>query len=1158
MSLDKYYDALYVDGKLNNSFVTYLSYIHIYNSLVKRDNITNVPLNDLGVHYAKRAHDFYQACNYPLVYLKDDIHTLYDYTIPHIENILEKPHKDIIKEPKLVRKEKLKNVDAKTLVWLANKPGSTIREKLANVEKVSSTTKRYTYNIKENQVLLAFFKDITRLLNTKSNIIKNNPALFGEDNFVIINEINRRLNRIRFHFKNELEEVVEKDYPTPNNALMGNVDYSSVWKSYTDIKQNQIDSSNAFDKYKKILKSLFIYIMMNRYEYVESYGKVEEATNHIIYDNTKDVFTEIVISNSNEFEILINKYDLKDNSALIESKKNSIEMIESELEQERGQAYSLLINNETFGLFYADVLGAKEVIEQIIKSLFLKEKYKETVPKTKHPFKYASINSFDNRIYCNDNSTNCNTCFDGIMYENNSVFYANTNNCYLNSYKNDNYSSFLKLMSRKQDFGTNGIVVYDINDNFDEFSSVTLRRNFASIYPQSYPVWRSILVGESSKAKEKIRTVLDFCGKDFSISKLERKNKKFVHCGPVEIPIYYQIVNEKICYDIYISEYEKKYHISYPKEFVDNIIASGGLYSILVKDQNGYISLMGTPDNHKVWSMGFDSDCYSKMVEEFKAAMNVILEKYDKDSTMIIVPDFLKGLTDNRIITNQSLITGVDTIIDRINNHEVAWYEKLPKLSLEIIKNGMFDNLVLVDNQECENIIGKRFTISVPERLTLSAGQKNYILPLNKSFIGEQNEAFVAKAMDSSFPLTRDMEVRLVLEYSFGAENSYNLFLYPIDNKAPFEKIEIKWEKEEANHNLICPTIKDVIYDKESLDKELNDKIPHSLKNFDFHIRQVMLNRIKSNNGKNNLQEACKDVQILINREQRIAHYSEKSKSAVRKLINEANVEEKVRYLIQKTIDDIEADHVNDKYMNILIWRLSELEEGLTELTFDKSLFVNKLLKYPESCFGRYFAEYPNDEDVLSIAYQKLVEITSKDGFFEEAAFRRYMNKLTAATACRHQVIYEMAQINPTYISYLLKVIINSLKELSIYDWNKSPEECSYYNTPKENGFLIRYCVELLISFLYCRELIYFYDLQPGGKLANEIIYYLKIFNRNIMKAMETWEDETKKSKMLKTKYHISLEKPAELMKMWNEAYCLILYLSGDQRANYIKIGTGD
>ena len=51
-----------------------------------------------------------------------------------------------------------------------------------NVEKISSTVKRYSYNIKENQVLLAYFKDIAKILNKKISIMNSYPDLFGQGN----------------------------------------------------------------------------------------------------------------------------------------------------------------------------------------------------------------------------------------------------------------------------------------------------------------------------------------------------------------------------------------------------------------------------------------------------------------------------------------------------------------------------------------------------------------------------------------------------------------------------------------------------------------------------------------------------------------------------------------------------------------------------------------------------------------------------------------------------------------------------------------------------------------------------------------------------------------------------------------------------------------
>ena len=41
MSLINYYDALFENEKLNSEYVTYLSAIHMKNTISKRDNINN-------------------------------------------------------------------------------------------------------------------------------------------------------------------------------------------------------------------------------------------------------------------------------------------------------------------------------------------------------------------------------------------------------------------------------------------------------------------------------------------------------------------------------------------------------------------------------------------------------------------------------------------------------------------------------------------------------------------------------------------------------------------------------------------------------------------------------------------------------------------------------------------------------------------------------------------------------------------------------------------------------------------------------------------------------------------------------------------------------------------------------------------------------------
>lgn len=127
------------------------------------------------------------------------------------------------------------------------------------------------------------------------------------------------------------------------------------------------------------------------------------------------------------------------------------------------------------------------------------------------------------------------------------------------------------------------------------------------------------------------------------------------------------------------------------------------------------------------------------------------------------------------------------------------------------------------------------------------------------------------------------------------------------------------------------------------------------------------------------------------------------------------------------------------------------------------------------------------------------------------------------------------------------------MKEMSEYDYLTYSEDKN--NNPKENALLMRYCVEILISFLFVRDMPQFDELKPSGNYSKEIIYCLKKFNRKYREVTD-WHG---KEPNMKSKYNMSFDNmPSELNNILPEIYCLILYLSGDERANYIKIGSGD
>ena len=159
MSKNKYYETfLDANGKVTSESITYFTSKHIYNVLSKKDSVKNVELADYSSNYISRFMNLMNSSDYVLGFVHDDIYDLYIFSKPHLQKILNVPKTKIVKEKKLIRKEKLKSIDANTFKWLGTKPGISIQEKLSNTSKVMSTVKRFSYNTKENQVAKSYFK----------------------------------------------------------------------------------------------------------------------------------------------------------------------------------------------------------------------------------------------------------------------------------------------------------------------------------------------------------------------------------------------------------------------------------------------------------------------------------------------------------------------------------------------------------------------------------------------------------------------------------------------------------------------------------------------------------------------------------------------------------------------------------------------------------------------------------------------------------------------------------------------------------------------------------------------------------------------------------------------------------------------------------------
>ncbi|MDD7607757.1 MAG: DUF2357 domain-containing protein [Candidatus Enterosoma sp.] len=1147
------------DKNLKSQYITYLSYLHVVNSLSKRDSITNDICKDNGFSYIERFKEMYSSINTPLCFLHDKTYDLFLYTTPHIKKIMSNPSQSIIKEKKLIQKSKLKVIDSNTFRWLATKPGTTFKEKLANQEKIMSTVKRYSFDIKENQVFVSYLVKIKDYFNDKKELINKCSDIFGniDDYKKQFDDAGKFLNKVSSFLKEEFEEVQRKEHATPNNTLIGNVDYSSIWNSNQSLKKDDFDSFEIGDYFNMVFKCFELAIMSSsKYQFIDKNCIIKDInSNYLLYRMNGDIIEEINFDYDGNYNIYINKYRLVEGQFKLDEELSEIHTIEYQAEADsidnRGIIFTAFIDDEEYKI-NADLLGLKDFIQTLAKELSIELDFNREYSIQSFTFEESSINAYNNHLSSNNYRIMPHIIYDGnnSFEVLNSLYFVNDDNVYIDTYADANkYNELLQNYRKHYKKDSDSLLIYDIKDSFDEFSSKSLRNNYSINFPNSYPVWRSILSAESINGYYP-DLVVDLTGKEVYATALGRKKDLYVHKGVISWPLNLLKYSEKNFLLDYLDSYSEDNDVQFSDDVINDCLTSGSLSKLLIDRKGSIIMAEGDESSHEYIRIEFDKDIYEKCFNDFVKVVDDIREEFKDKKLLIVIPDYIDSSSIDNAINNKKLIKGASIIRERVQNQQIAWYECLPDLSLEIIKNGYYDYLKLVENRECENIIGKSDSWLLDEKFVLKAGKSDYILPLIKSFVGEQNKSFDAVIKNPAFPLKEDVEVYLKLNYSYGNDNSYILTFLPVNKEnAPFKKIVVDWEE---NHTIDylkeLPNIKDIDYTLEEQDIIVG-YIKKSVRDIDFVYSDYNKNKI-------NKQEVLKKLNRMANDFQKMLAADYPTISDVHEII----LNSKVPYALIDLYNDArigyEKTDENTYERNRIESTLMFLEQDRIQLTFDRTLLVEKKFIFPETCFGRYLVSHIDDYEVINEAYDNLIIDYKLGDLLHNLRLKTYLDRLTSATQMDHLFFKKLCKYNKPYVYKVLEIITAVMKEISNYsfEFETRDKQCN----PKEISYLMRFCVELLISYLYVRDEPLFEELRPDGRLAHEIISYIKIFNKNYQNALDIWSDRFKKPRM-ETKYRMTYKnKPAELYRVWEDAYCLILYLSGAKEANNIILGSKD
>ncbi|OLQ60050.1 hypothetical protein BHU50_07535 [Helicobacter pylori] len=153
----------------------------------------------------------------------------------------------------------------------------------------------------------------------------------------------------------------------------------------------------------------------------------------------------------------------------------------------------------------------------------------------------------------------------------------------------------------------------------------------------------------------------------------------------------------------------------------------------------------------------------------------------------------------------------------------ILYKECLPKLSMEVVKDGRFKNFEIIKDK---TILGDKETLEIETPFIIPKGRESFALPL---ILNEEKIAYQGKITSKDFPLENDEEYKLTLTYDTGTEFNYALEFKPVNND--LKPIVMEWQRIDTN-GVELPTPDPI--KKPSIDELKNDFNPNKGKSSDL------------------------------------------------------------------------------------------------------------------------------------------------------------------------------------------------------------------------------------------------------------------------------------------------------------------------------------
>ena len=387
-------------------------------------------------------------------------------------------------------------------------------------------------------------------------------------------------------------------------------------------------------------------------------------------------------------------------------------------------------------------------------------------------------------------------------------------------------------------------VSFVVPDGPDEFSQQTLRAAMLGAFPRSRPIARSVAAALSWQYQGKVGDgdrVLVLCAEADALSfslLVARRDRRLEEERPESKGIFWErrpaLPADEYgkgfgLRDIWCDYARRLFNLmdrdeSDREKIISYLVDSGLMQEAVesgsprwVRDRDQWLVLEHSPqlwaDVLKRWRKRFNSalksglrELISKAVER-RCHLLLVGPPFNEKAVFDHIKNALSqkvgrgkpiSLKQVAYIASEkgALASGAAEFTERSCAGLPAWKDWLPDLFLEIIRDGLYDEVEIMRDKAVDATLGALHREKVAEELVLPAGQTHYTLPLVAGRANRRPVPADLRLDSNHFPLQQDVRVRLELSYQYGVENGYEITAFPVEPEtAPFSVLKGKWMK---------------------------------------------------------------------------------------------------------------------------------------------------------------------------------------------------------------------------------------------------------------------------------------------------------------------------------------------------------------------------